>query len=217
MKNLIFDSSSIVTLSLNNLLDVLRLLKKEFDGRFLITPDVKREIVDRPLEIRKFELEALMISKLINEKVLEVVQNNGLNKKLAEIYENANTSYFTNSENIRLIHYGEASCLALASLLPDSVIVVDERTMRMLCEKPESLRKLMEVKLHSSIRMNKDKVALFSDFKIIRSSELAYVALKKGFIEFPAKEEKVLDALLYALKFKGCAISGEEIEEIKHL
>lgn len=65
--------------------------------------------------------------------------------------------------------------------------------------------------------MNKDKVALFSDFKIIRSSELAYVALKKGFIEFPAKEEKVLDALLYALKFKGCAISGEEIEEIKHL
>lgn len=142
MKNLIFDSSSIVTLSLNNLLDVLRLLKKEFDGRFLITPDVKREIVDRPLEIRKFELEALMISKLINEKVLEVVQNNGLNKKLAEIYENANTSYFTNSENIRLIHYGEASCLALASLLPDSVIVVDERTMRMLCEKPEKPEKI---------------------------------------------------------------------------
>ena len=41
-----------------------------------------------------------------------------------------------------------------------------------------------------------------------------YVAWKKGLIEI-ADGNKVLDALLWALKFKGCAISGDEINEIK--
>jgi len=42
-----------------------------------------------------------------------------------------------------------------------------------------------------------------------------YVAYKKGLIKL--KGELVLDALLYALKFKGCSISGEEIRQIKRI
>jgi hypothetical protein len=43
-----------------------------------------------------------------------------------------------------------------------------------------------------------------------------YVAWKKGII--PLKDGiTVLDALLFALKFKGCAISGDEIKEIKKI
>ena len=38
---------------------------------------------------------------------------------------------------------------------------------------------------------------------------------KKKIVEFG--NHVLLDALLYAVKFKGCAISGDEIKEIKNL
>ena len=218
MKTLIFDSSSIISLSLNNLLDVLRLLKKQFDGRFLITPDVKREVVDTPLRIRRFELEALMISKLIKDGVLGVFENPELNHETEKFYNNANSIYSADGENMRIVHSGEASCLALSSLLKnDTVIVMDERTTRMLCESPENLKRLMESKLHTVVRMDSSKAQLFSNFKVIRSSELAYVALKKKLLQLPATDEQILNALLFALRLKGCAISRQEIEEIKRM
>jgi len=218
MKTLIFDSSSIISLSLNNLLDVLRLLKKKFDGRFLITPEVKREVVDVPLRIRRFELEALMISKLIKDGVLGVAENPELKNETEKFYQNANSMYSAEGEKIKIVHYGEASCLALASLLKNDVaIAVDERTTRMLCEKPENLKALMESKLHTVVSMDESRSSLFTSFRIIRSSELAYVALKSKLLQLPASDEQTLDALLFALRFKGCAISREEIEEIKHM
>lgn len=48
MKALIFDSSSIITLALNDLLYILEPLKAKFKGEFYITEDVKREVIDRP-------------------------------------------------------------------------------------------------------------------------------------------------------------------------
>ena len=71
-KALIFDSSSIITLSMNNLLNLLPPLKKKFKGEFYITEGVKREIVDKPLQIKRFELNAMMISNMINEGVLSL-------------------------------------------------------------------------------------------------------------------------------------------------
>jgi hypothetical protein len=57
---------------------------------------------------------------------------------------------------------------------------------------------------------------IFSKFKFIRSSELVYVAYKKGIINL-GNNKKVLEALLYATKFKGSSISFEEINELKRL
>ena len=71
-KALIFDSSAIITLALNNMLDVLHQLKNSFDGNFLITPAVKREIIDAPLNQKRFELEALQISNLLEKGIIEV-------------------------------------------------------------------------------------------------------------------------------------------------
>jgi hypothetical protein len=65
------------------------------------------------------------------------------------------------------------------------------------------------------LRYNKKEFEFFRQFKIIRSIELAYIAYKKGLVKFG--DGKLLDALLYSLKFKGCAVSSEEIEEIKKL
>ena len=94
--------------------------------------------------------------------------------------------------------------------------MVDERTTRMLCEMPKNLRALLESKLHTSVHAEEGNFKFFSGLKIIRSSELSYIAYKKGLIGISASKQLV-DALLYAVKFKGCAISSQEIEQIKKL
>ena len=54
MKSLVFDSGPIISLATNNLLWVLEPLKNKFNGKFFITQAVKGEIVERPLETKKF-------------------------------------------------------------------------------------------------------------------------------------------------------------------
>ena len=42
-----------------------------------------------------------------------------------------------------------------------------------------------------------------------------YILYKRGIIKL--KNHNILDALLYAVKFKGCSISDEEISEMEKL
>ncbi|MDP2672190.1 MAG: hypothetical protein Q8O84_00060 [Nanoarchaeota archaeon] len=223
-KVLIFDSSSLISLSLNGLLEELKKLKKIFNGEFIITKEVKREVIDEPIKMKMYELEALKIQNLIDEGCLNMPDKIGIQDKeitnlMFKLMNLANTMFIGNGNEIQLIQKGETSCLALSKLLNDkkikNVLVIDERTLRMLVEKPENLKELLEKKLHTNIKLRKGNFQQFKDFKIIRSAELMYVAYKKGLINLKGKE--VLDALLYALKFKGCAISFDEIEEIKKI
>ena len=61
MKSLIFDAGPIISLATNNLLWILEPLKNKFDGKFYLTDAVKRELVDRPLETKKFKFEAIQV------------------------------------------------------------------------------------------------------------------------------------------------------------
>lgn len=132
----------------------------------------------------------------------------------------ANSFFMSPKEPVRLLHLGEASCLALSEMLNKekikNVIVIDERTTRMLIEKPENLRELLIRKLHTNISLVKQNFEYFKNFQVIRSAELIYVAWRKGLVELK-DGIFILDALLYAIKSKGCAISSDEIEEIKKL
>jgi len=222
---IVFDASTLISFSMNGLLDEVAKLKKIFNGKFLITEDVKFEIIDRPLKVKRFELEALRLKKLFDEKVLELpdslgIKNNDIVTRKDKIIQVANNMFVGNRGNINLIHAGEASCLALSRVLLDKkiphVIAVDERTTRMLGEKPENLKDLLERKMHTRIKLQKQDFKYFRGFRFIRSTELIYVAWKKGLTELK-DGLTVLDALLYALKFKGCSISDEEIKEIKRL
>jgi hypothetical protein len=223
-KAIIFDSGALISLSMNGLLDELQKLKGIFKGSFLITEQVKFEVIDKPLKIKAFELEALRVQQLLEENFLEMAESYGVNnslisKKTEEIMDIAN-GIFTNSNNkMNIMQLGEASCLALSTILREkgieNVIAIDERTTRMLVEKPENLKDLLERKLHTGITLVKRDFNYFKNFKIIRSVELMYVAWKKNLIDL--KKGNVLDALLYALKFKGCSVSDDEIEEIKKL
>jgi len=161
---------------------------------------------------------------LIDEGCLNMPEKIGIQDKeitnlMFKLMNSANTMFVGNGNEIQLIHQGEASCLALSKLMNErkikNVLAIDERTTRMLVEKPGNLKELLEKKLHAKIKLRESNFQQFKGFKIIRSTELMYLAYKNNLIRWEGKE--ILDALLYALKFKGCAISSEEIEEIKRI
>lgn len=223
-KAIIFDSSTLISFSMNGLFQEIRDLKNVFGGKFIITKEVREEVIDKPLNTKRFELEALRMQELLEEGVLEMpsaleIKEKEVSALTQKILNEANELFYSEKREVELIGKGEASCLALSKILNNkkikNIIAVDERTTRVLGESPENLVNLLQNKLHTKIKMNKRNLDFVKGFKFIRSSELIYVAYKKGLIKI--KKEQALDALLYALKFKGCAISDEEIEEIKRM
>ncbi len=224
MKAIIFDASSIISLAMDGLIEELRQLRAIFKGHFIITEEVRREVVDKPMKRKRFELEALRVQQLIEDKVLESpevlkISKSKISKQTNQIINTASKIFTDKKREIKLIHSGEASCLALSQILTEksiqNVICVDERTMRMLVEKPENLKSYLEKKMHVRLTLKQDEFDFFKGFKIIRSAELLYVAYKKGLTRLKGKD--ALDALLWAVKFNGCAISEDEIEEIKRM
>ncbi|MCF7910518.1 hypothetical protein K9L16_02490 [Candidatus Pacearchaeota archaeon] len=223
-KAIIFDAGTLISFAMTGLFDVLRKLKKEFNGSFLITDEVKREIYDKPIQRKKFALEALRMKKLLDEGIIETADKLGVKdseiiteaKRLEDI---ANKMFVARGKEVHLIDLGESSCLALSKILTEkgiqNVIAVDERTLRMLGEKPRNLKDLLKRKLHTDVKLNRENFKQFKGFKFIRSAELVYIAHKKKLTDFG--DGLLLDALLYAVKFKGCAITNEEIEDIKKL
>ncbi|MEX2017308.1 MAG: hypothetical protein WD876_02445 [Candidatus Pacearchaeota archaeon] len=223
-KAIIFDSGTLISFSMNGITDVIEKLKGIFNGKFIITPDVKREIIDRPMQIKRFNLEALKIKQLLDKKIIELPSSVGLSdgevaRRTEEMLNRANSTYKDKGRDIHIIDSGEASCLAVSQILNEkgweTVIAVDERTTRMLGERPENLGKLLERKLHVKINPDRGNYNRFKEFRFIRSAELIFVAYKRKLLEL--KNGDVLDALLYAMKFKGCAISSDEISEIKKM
>ena len=218
-KALIFDTSSIISLALNNLLDILPKLKKELKVEFFITPQVKREAIDVPMKIKRFELEALMIEDLVTHGTLTLLDTRELESETRKVIRMANSAFSTLGKDLKLLHNGEASCFALQKILPNyqTALVIDERTARLIAEKPGNLRRLMEFKLKKPVKLNKSSLDYFKDTQIMRSTELTLIAYKKNMIHIHAPAVKAVDALLFALKFKGCSISRDEIRDAKNL
>lgn len=223
MKALIFDSGALINLSMNGLLYLIESLRNDFEGKFLITKEVKNEVIDRPKGIPRFELGALSIEELLKEGIIEMpeafeIDSKSLNKKTEEFMDKANHFVKVDNRWIPLVSSAEMSCLALSAELSErdieNIISIDERTTRIMCEDPRQLEKLMSERLHQRVEIAGD-IKLFLNFRFIRSAELVFAAYKKGFVKITGN--KVLEALLYATKFKGCAISYEEIEEMKRL
>ncbi len=223
-KAIIFDSSSLINFAMNGLLAEFRELKELFGGKFLITKEIAEEIIDKPMKIKRFELEALKLKELLMDKIIELpssigIDENRISKMTTDILNIANNTFFGRNSAMHIIDTGEASCLALSRLLNEkgirNVLSVDERTIRLLGEKPENLLEIFKKKLHTEIITKRENFKAFKDFKFIRSAELIYIAYKRGIVKL--KNHEVLDALLYALKFNGCSISDDEISEIKKI
>jgi predicted nucleic acid-binding protein len=222
VKYLIFDSGSIINFTQNCLVSMFRDLDKVFQGDFLVTPEVIYETTVHPLRIKKFEWGAIRIQSLIDEEILkpfqdeEVCSYKDLKEKTQEVLNLVNNSLFSEGKPIHLIEGGEAECLALSLILSErkipNAVVIDERTARMVCENPDQLHDLMESKLEAKLEFKKENLAVFQSIKVFRSTELVYMAFKKGLID---SDRKKLEAILYALKFGGCSVSENELEFMK--
>lgn len=221
-KVMIFDSGPLINLTSNGLLYLLNKMKEQFKGKFIITRQVKSEVIDRPMNVKRFELSALRVQTLIDEKILELPEALGfsdqeIQSKTQELMNKANHVVEVRGRWVKIVSDAEMSCLALSAILKkknvESLIAVDERTTRVISEKPSKLEKLMSVKLHQNVKIKSQDLSVFEGFKFVRSPELVYIAWKKGLIKISGK--KVLEAALYATKFKGAAISFEEIDQLR--
>ena len=225
MKYLIFDAGPLINFSMNGLLDSFEKLKQTFKGEFLITKEVKKEIIDHPKTVKRFELGAIRLEQLYIKGVFRLADINQeevdeLRRLRDNFLQKANSMFKTKKREVHLLDKGECAALALSTILKrknneDIPLVIDERTTRILCENPKNLKKLMEKKLHTSIKANTSSYDLFKGFKIIRSTELAYMIHKKGL--FKLDHPKAFEAIVYGLKFKGCSISEKEVQALSRM
>ncbi len=220
---LVFDSGPIISLTMNHLMWVLEPLKKIIKGRFLISETVKTELIDRPLETRKFKFEALHTNRYINKKTLTIVPKSGYEALTIELMELCNTTFKTKAMPLHIVHEGEMETVAIALQQKSKYVVVDERTTRLFIESPHTIREILQSKLRKDVIVDETKLKkikkIFSRLSALRSVEIATYAYEAGLLDRylpdrPYHRITLLDAVLWGLKLNGCAVSENEILDI---
>lgn len=221
MKSLVFDTSSIISLATNNLLWVISELKKEYNGQFYLCNSVKRELIDNPLQSKKYKFEALTIMELIKKGDLEIY-NGDLNAKKDKLLDIANHIFKAKGQDMNIVHDADMESLALAIAIKADAYVIDERTTRLLIEDPKKLNDLFNKKLHTDVNFDnkllKDFQKEIGNINILRSADLMTVVYEKGLLDKYVFSENlrksVLEGVLWGVKLRGCSISIEEIDDI---
>jgi len=223
MKSIIFDAGPIISLAANDLLWILEPLKKEFNGNFYITEPVKRELVDKPLEIKRFKFEAIQVEKLIEDEILEIMDNDFIRGETPRLLNIANEIFEAYNNYMRIVHFAEMSVIAAAINLKSNAIVIDEKITRSLIENPNIIVDLLRKTLHTPVNINENNLKEFKNFvnniKIIRSVELVTIAYEHKLLEdyvtnIPNARKNLLEGVLWGVKLNGCAVSKDEIEQI---
>ena len=222
-KILFFDAGPIISLVMSRLIWILPKLKEHFGGKFYITPAVKYELIDRPLNAKRFKFEALQVLKLISDGVLEVYDNVS-KQRVKELDNLANSTFRIRNKAMDIIQEGELEAVAAALDSKAAAIVMDERTLRLFIENNKEMKTLLKYRFHSKIEVNQEKAAAFSKklkgVSIIRSIELVSAAYKLGLLDgyIPKMHQGrnlLVDSVLWAVKSNGCAVTEHEIEEMK--
>ena len=226
MKSIVFDAGPVISLTTNNLLWLLEELKKKYKGEFYLAEAAKRELIDRPLETKKFKFEALQVLRCINEDILKIIQNSELEEETINLINLANNCFNARGNWLRLVHYADMAGLSACIRLNADAFVVDERTARLLVENPDRLVSILKDTLHTDIKINKDNLEEFrrrtKNIKLIRSVELVAVAYEQGLLnkylpDIPDAKRTLLESVLWGVKLNGCAVSRDEIEQIIRL
>lgn len=223
MKSLVFDAGPVISLTMNNLLWILEPLKRKFNGKFYITESVRRELIDRPLETKKFKFEAIQVERLVEKGVLEIMDSNFIREKTPSLLNTANEIFKAHNNCIKIVHFAEMSVIAAAIESKSDAIVIDEKTTRFLIENPKMIVEILKKTLHTPITINENNLKQINlavkDVKAIRSVELVAIAYEHGILDsfitkIPDARKNLLESLLWGVKLNGCAVSKEEIFQI---
>ena len=224
-KVVVFDAGPIISLTTSNLLSTLERLKEKYAGSFIIPESVKYELVDEPLQTKKFMFEALQVQRLISIGVLDVIEDGDVKELTLELLKIANHCFSAKGRAVQIVQYGEMASIAAAKLLDAEALVLDERITRELVEHPKHLTDLMGRRLHMVMNENEPSLKLLANYtwglKILRSSELMAVAYEASLLgryvangeeaAIPNIMEKLLESVLWGLKLHGCAITVQDI------
>jgi hypothetical protein len=224
MKVLAIDSCSIISLSTNCLLWTLHKLKEITGVHFVIPERVKYETVEKALSIPRFKLEGTRVMRNINNKTIDVIQDEEIKKAGQEICDLANQCYFTKRGPVKIIHPGDGEVIALAKRAEGGGMITDERIMRTFIEEPEALKEVLGKRLHTHVEFNhkiyRDLMHGMPELMILRSVDIVAIAYKKGvFDDFlkPIDDSKIkkmfVEGMMWGLKYAGCSMAREEVDE----
>ncbi|HLC93043.1 MAG TPA: hypothetical protein VJH23_05035 [archaeon] len=217
-KKIVLDSSTLITISDNCMMKVMKALSERENISFIIPESVYAESVQTPMKIRRFGLNAIRIRDAVEEGYVKIAKATPQTRQRLERLEQISQNLCTfNGEKMILLHLGEMETLALHREIGADALAIDERTTRMLIEEPEGLLSFLRKRHHGKIIMNTAQLGEFrreyGGIKIIRSTELISLAYSDGsFAEEIHATKQALEAALFAAKFGGCAVSFEEIK-----
>jgi predicted nucleic acid-binding protein len=183
----------------------------------LAPPKVIEESYTNPVSTKRLELNAFRIKKSITSRtVKESPITPQVRKDSLEIMALANSAFSVDGSFLQIVHEGEAECLALAKNVGAKAIFMDERTTRALIENPGRLRGILERRQDKRVEMNLEPIEklreLIGEIKFFRSIEILAIAYEQGLFAKELEEsDRSLEAVLYACKFNGCAVSENQI------
>ena len=208
---MVFDSGPLINLANNCLLGVLDTIPAEM----YIPPAVYREVYGYPSTKRMYAWSASLINEVVGKRIL-LRTLSARERSLVEHLDHLLNSLFYSSRGpIRIVHPGELEAIVLASEM-DKVVAIDERTMRLIVEDVDALRRRLSSKIHAWVKIDKSKLSevqsTLQDLLVVRSVDLVAYAYDKGYFSSYKNPSSALRAALYALKYGGCAVAEDEIE-----
>ncbi len=215
----VVDSSSLITISDNCIMKIVKNVAEREKISFIIPEAVYVESVENPLHIKRYELNAIRIRDAVDEGYLKVAKSTPVTREWMERLGKISASIANPSgTQLRLLQWGEAETLGLLKQLDSKILMIDERTTRLLIENPAALAGILSRRHNRKVMINGEKVRWFSenfrDINVIRSVELIALAYEDGAMHSELHTSKqALQAALYAAKYSGCAVSEDEIEE----
>ena len=204
------DTGTIITLLTSRLIHVLDRIKTKHTVRFTITPYVYEELVNKPASIKKYQLESLEVKMLIEKGVLEL--QNVSKQRVNQAEKRADQIIEVDGQPIDLVQKAEVSCLVTGN-----PTLMDERTLRLICEDSEELLQVMTIRKRKAVGLNKNALQAFQAYvncpPIFRSVELITWAIMNGHLSDYKLDNPTfaIESMLWSCKHNGAAVSNEEV------
>ncbi len=215
--SILADASSLISLADVGLIGVLIALRPYIKGELLITEEVERESIERPLKIPKYSFSGVRLKRALFDGVFKIITPNP--ETTDKVMKLANTLFSIGGKPFKLIHKGEAEIVAVAIDNKLKTLLIDERTTRTLIESPFETKKHLTEEFRRGVDINREALNEFKELtngiNMIRSSEIIALGYEYGYFKkFGDLKKDAFKAALYAIKFNGCAIGFDEINEL---